>query len=288
MENQEHNELDVTQENVPAENNESQLHIDLAQIVELASHKEEAEKLLPVDTVWDEEFFKSIGLDLPEPEEEPAEPEEQEAAEPQESSDEPKPDGETPEQEKQKEPWQKSVLLYIQDLSSLLAIIVVVFLLLFRVVVVSGSSMNNTLYNGDYLLLINNVFYSEPKVGDVIVASKDSFRDGAPIVKRIIAMEGQTVHIDFEKGIVYVDGKEIVEPYIIGSTTDFEGVRFPLTVEEGCVFVMGDNREDSMDSRDPAIGLIDKREIIGKVIFLFFPGQDRLYQRDFDRIGVVS
>ena len=85
-----------------------------------------------------------------------------------------------------------------------------------------------------------------------------------------------------------MDGNAIEEPYIIGSTVDFEGVRFPVTVDEGCVFVMGDNREDSTDSRDPSIGLIDEREIIGKVVFLFFPGQDRLYQRDFGRIGVVS
>ena len=291
MENQEHNELDVTQEKVPAENIDSELYIDLSRIVERVGRKDETREQMPLDTVWDEEFFKSIGLDLPEPEEEPAEPEEVESGEPEEAaecSDEQKTEETPAEGEKQKDPWQKSLLLYIQDLSSLLAIIIVVFLLLFRVVVVSGSSMNNTLYNGDYLLLINNVFYGDPKAGDVIVASKDSFKDGAPIVKRIIATEGQTVYIDFENGIVYVDGNAIEEPYIIGSTVDFEGVRFPVTVDEGCVFVMGDNREDSTDSRDPSIGLIDEREIIGKVVFLFFPGQDRLYQRDFGRIGVVS
>ena len=206
MENQEHNELDVTQENVPAENSESQLHIDLSQIVDRASHREEEKETLPLDTVWDEEFFKSIGLDLPEPEEETMEPAEEEPAEEAPAEEQEGTSGE-PEQsptetEKKKDPWQKSILLYVHDLSSLLAIIIIIFLLLFRVVVVSGSSMNNTLYNGDYLLLINNVFYGEPKVGDVIVASKDSFRDGAPIVKRVIATEGQTVHIDFEKGIV--------------------------------------------------------------------------------------
>ena len=191
-------------------------------------------------------------------------------------------------QNREGESFASSVLQYLHDLVFMLAIIMVVFLLFFRMVVVSGPSMYSTLWDGDWLLVLSNVFYQNPEKGDIIIASKQSYNQGEPIVKRVIATEGQKVDIDFKKGIVYVDGKEIVEPYIIGSTTDFEGVRFPLTVEEGCVFVMGDNREDSMDSRDPAIGLIDKREIIGKVIFLFFPGQDRLYQRDFDRIGVGS
>ena len=299
MENLEHNELDTMQENVSAEmdNTSAQLQFDLAQIVENVAKREEQKKLLPIDTVWDEDFFNSLGIDLTEPEEPEEEPEE-EAQEPEPVEEEAEEaesieaageeTGEPEETEKKKDPWQKSVLLYIHDLAYLLAIIIVVFLLLFRVVVVSGSSMKNTLFNGDYLLLINNVFYGNPKQGDVIVASKDSFKDGAPIVKRVIATEGQTVHIDFENGIVYVDGKEIHEPYILGSTTMEEGVSFPLTVDEGCVFVLGDNRGDSKDSRDPEIGLIDKREIMGKVVFLFFPGHDRFQQRDFGRIGVVS
>jgi signal peptidase I len=194
---------------------------------------------------------------------------------------------------KEKETWQKSLLMYLHDLVFLLAGVIVVFLLLFRVVVVSGNSMNRTLYNGDYLLLLSNAFYREPEAGDIIVASKESFRNGAPIVKRIIATEGQWVYIDFDEGIVYVGDdsrnmKPLEEPYIVGSTTTFEGVRFPILVEEGRVFVLGDNRNDSKDSRDPEIGLIDEREIMGKVIFLFVPGRDHSDQRDFGRIGVVS
>ena len=100
----------------------------------------------------------------------------------------------------------KTLLLYIHDLAYLISVMMVVFLLLFRVVVVSGPSMENTLQNGDYLLLLGGVLYNEPQQGDIIVASKDSFENGVPIVKRVIATEGQTVDIDFMNGIVYVDG----------------------------------------------------------------------------------
>lgn len=244
------------------------------------------------DDIWDEEFFKILGIDMTLPEAPVEMPEE---AEPEVETavyvDEPPVDPEPKEQPQKKEedlPWQKSVLLYMHDLAYLLSAVIVVFLLLFRVVVVSGSSMNKTLYNGDYLLLVSNIFYREPEQGDVIVASKDSFKDGAPIVKRVIATEGQTVYIDFERGIVYVDGEPLKEPYVNGKTTMDEGMKFPLTVDEGCVFVLGDNRNDSKDSRDPEIGLIDNREIMGKVVFLFLPGMDSQKHRDFGRIGVVS
>ena len=102
-------------------------------------------------------------------------------------------------------------LTYLRDIVFLIAGILLVFSLLFRVVVVSGPSMNQTLIDGDYILLLNNVFYGEPKHGDVIVACKESYDDGAPIIKRVIATEGQTVDIDFLEGIVYVDGVALVE-----------------------------------------------------------------------------
>lgn len=191
-------------------------------------------------------------------------------------------------------PWQKSALLYLHDLVFLLAAVVIVFLLLFRVVVVSGTSMNNTLLDGDYLLLVGDLFYRNPEQGDVIVASKDSFDNGAPIVKRVIATERQWVDIDFRTGSVYVgdtrDNMRIMdEPYTLTPTTLYEGIDFPLQVEDGCIFVMGDNRNDSKDSRNPQIGQIDCREILGKVVYLFVPGTNKgEVQRDFSRIGVVS
>ena len=180
----------------------------------------------------------------------------------------------------------KSVLSYLHDLTYLLCGILVVFLLMFRVVVVSGSSMNNTLVDGDYMLLLNNVFYKNPKQGDIIVASKESFGGGEPIIKRVIATEGQTVYIDGESQKVYVDGKLLDEPYIATPTIN---KNFTMTVDKGCVFVMGDNRMNSKDSRSAEIGQIDKREILGKAIFLVWPGQSSLTgKRELDRIGAVS
>ena len=191
--------------------------------------------------------------------------------------------------------WQRNMLLYLHDLVYLLAAVILVFLLCFRVVVVSGTSMNHTLLDGDYLLLLGDVFYRNPERGDIIVASKDTFDNGAPIVKRVIATEGQIVDIDFKQGVVYVDGKPLDEPYTWTPTNLDEGVKFPLEVDEGCIFVMGDNRNGSKDSRSPEIGLVDTREILGKVIFLFLPGTNGTdhkgnpnESRDFTRIGVVE
>ena len=188
----------------------------------------------------------------------------------------------------QADSWQKTVLLYLHDLVYMLAAIMLVFLLLFRMVIVSGSSMYETLHNGDWLLLVSNVFYQEPEYGDIIVASKESFHSGEAIVKRVIATEGQIVDIDFNAGIVYVDGKALDEPYTFTPTNYPEGVTFPLLVKENCVFALGDNRNDSKDSRHPDIGQIDKREILGKAIFLIVPGGDVDNRRDFSRIGVLN
>lgn len=184
---------------------------------------------------------------------------------------------------------ESTFLLYLHDFVTWLVVILLVFLLLFRVVVVSGPSMKNTLLHGDYLLLINNVFYKDPVQGDIIVVSKDSYHAGEPIIKRVIATEGQWVDIDFEAGIVYVNGNALEESYTKTPTNLYEGVDFPLMVDEGCVFVMGDNRNESKDSRSPEIGQVDKREILGKAIFLFLPGKDPdTNQMNFERIGALS
>ena len=194
----------------------------------------------------------------------------------------------------QKVGWQANILMYLHDIIYLLAIIVVLFVLLFRVVVVSGTSMNDTLLDGDYLLLIGNVFYREPQYGDIIVASKDSFDGGKPIVKRVIATEGQWVDINFPEGVVYVGDSPdnmvaLNEPYTKTPTDNWEGIDFPQQVPEGCIFVLGDNRNWSKDSRDPEIGMIDKQEVLGKVIFLFLPGTNKgQVAMDFGRVGVVS
>ena len=182
-----------------------------------------------------------------------------------------------------------NILPYLKDVVFLISGVLLVFSLLFRLVIVSGPSMNDTLVDGDWLLLLSNVFYNEPKHGDVIVASKDSFKNGTPIIKRVIATEGQTVDIDFQLGVVYVDGEALDEPYTLTPTNMFEGVTFPLTVSDGCVFVMGDNRNESKDSRSIEIGLIDNREIIGKAVLIMIPGNDGgELDRDFTRIGVLK
>ena len=181
------------------------------------------------------------------------------------------------------------ILSYLQDVVRTLAVILLVFLLLFRIVIVSGPSMNNTLMDGDYVLLINSIFYQNHKPGDIIVASKESFKNGEPIIKRIIATEGQVVDINFEEGLVYVDGVLQDEDYICSPTMLYEGVVFPHKVPENCVFVMGDNRMNSKDSRSGEIGDIDNRQILGKALLLALPGKDEITEkRQFDRIGALS
>jgi signal peptidase I len=181
----------------------------------------------------------------------------------------------------------RSVLLYFHDVVYLLATVLLLFSLVFRVMTVSGPSMNGTLINGDCVLLLGNLIYRQPEYGDIIVASKDSFEDGEPIIKRVIATEGQVVDIDFNAGIVYVDGVALKEDYTYTPTTLQEGMTFPLVVEEGCIFVMGDNRNNSKDSRSPQIGLIDLREVMGRAIFLMIPAADSNGERQLDRIGVL-
>ena len=185
--------------------------------------------------------------------------------------------------------WKESVILYLHDLLYMLTAVLLVFLLFFRVIVVSGDSMYSTLLDGDYLLLLGNLFYQQPEHGDIVVISKQSFDNGKPIVKRVIATEGQTVDIDFEHAIVYVDGVALEEPYINSPTSFNEGMVFPLTVAEDCIFVLGDNRGVSRDSRDPLIGQIDKREVLGKAMLLMLPGTSHgNLTRDFGRIGVIE
>ena len=176
--------------------------------------------------------------------------------------------------DKEKEPrsWKQSVLLYVHDLMCMLLVVMLLFLVVFRVILVTGDSMFTTLWDGDYLLLVSELFCGAPEPGDIVVISKQSFDNGSPIVKRVIATEGQTVDIDFESGTVYVDGKALREPYIHNETTNEEGTVFPLTVAENCIFVLGDNRAVSLDSRSPQIGQIDRREVLGKALCLIIPG----------------
>ena len=182
----------------------------------------------------------------------------------------------------------KNILSYLHDLVFGLAVILLIFMFVFRILVVSGPSMERTLVNGDCLILVSNILYNNPQYGDIVVASKSSFKEGEPIIKRVIATEGQKVDIDFEKGIVYVDDVALDEPYTKTPTNLYEGANFPQVVEKGHVFLLGDNRNDSNDSRSITIGQVDRREILGKVLFLVLPGADKSTgKRDFNRIGVL-
>lgn len=166
---------------------------------------------------------------------------------------------------------------------------VLVFTLVVRIVRVDGQSMRETLQNGDILLTVNRHLAGELKAGDIVVVKKEYFEDGKPIVKRIIATEGQTVDIDFDEGVVYVDGQALEEDYINERTYLEEGTEFPLTVPEGSIFVMGDNRNRSSDSRDSRLGTVDARYVIGKAVFMAFPGADEVTgKKDLKRIGVIA
>ena len=163
----------------------------------------------------------------------------------------------------------KSTYEWIQSLLIALAVCVVVFLFFVRIIDVKGTSMVPTLQDADKML-ISGLFY-KPKAGDIVVFKKDEYNPNKALVKRVIATEGQVVNIDFENGIVYIDGEPIEEDYINDLTNrklDFIG---PQTVPEGCVFVMGDNRNMSTDSRKKEIGMVDTRLIIGKVYMVIFP-----------------
>ena len=177
---------------------------------------------------------------------------------------------------------------WVQALVCSVLAVVVIFTFGVRLIGVDGHSMVPTLQHGDRLLVLNSMFYDDYQYGDIVILTKETFLS-APIVKRVIAVGGQTVDIDFESGSVYVDGKLLNEPYINELTFQEEGVEFPVVVPEGSIFVMGDNRNHSDDSRNSRLGTVDTRYVIGKAIFLAFPGPDvKTEERDFGRIGVIA
>lgn len=177
---------------------------------------------------------------------------------------------------------------WVQSLVGSVLVVVAIFTFVIRMMGVDGHSMLNTLQHGDRLLVVNSMLYHDYKYGDIVILRKDGVFDDDPIVKRVIAVEGQTVDIDFAEGIVYVDGEALEEDYIREPTYTAEGTEFPLTVPEGSIFVMGDNRNGSSDSRDYRLGTVDTRYVIGKAAFLIFPGPNyETEKRDFKRIGVI-
>lgn len=175
---------------------------------------------------------------------------------------------------------------WIQSIIAALVAGIFIFTFVARVVRVDGTSMLQTLQDND-LVIAWSLGYT-PKTGDVIVFETESYTRG-PLVKRIIALGGQTVDIDFDAGIVYVDGVALEEDYTNTPTNRREDFSGPITVPEGYMFCMGDNRNGSCDSRDSSIGLVDTRCIVGKVVFILVPGPSATDETiHWNRIGFVK
>ena len=196
------------------------------------------------------------------------------------SSDIPENAGEAQKETKQEEklPMVLTAFDWLKTLLFSLVTVLFFFTLLFRGVNVNGNSMNDTLQNEDYLI-ISDLFYT-PKTGDIIVAQSESYMDGKEsLIKRVIATGGQTVRIDFDQWLVWVDGELLEEDYIkrdSARSMNSESMAVQngiaeITVDEGCLFVMGDNRNDSLDSRSKQVGLINEKNVMGRVLFRVYP-----------------
>ena len=165
----------------------------------------------------------------------------------------------------------------VRTLATVLAVLILIFTFVARIIVVSGPSMENTLFNGDAMLVWSLRY--EPKQGDVVVLTQPSYQEDS-IVKRVIATGGQHVVIDYDNNKVIVDDHELTEDYIkeIMLVPSYGMGNHDLVVPDGHLFVMGDNRNESADSRYPTIGLIDERCVIGKALLVAFP---------FSRFGLL-
>lgn len=193
-------------------------------------------------------------------------------------------DGLTPEQAaKYRKRWLR-VFDFCGSIVSAIIIIFILFTFVFRPASVVGDSMLPTLQNGNWLITMPQEEY---EYGDIVVFTPDENltnyegepQNGEPYIKRVIATEGQTVDINFMSGQVYVDGQELDEPYIMALTRESSDVVFPVVVPKGKVFVMGDNRNNSRDSRTSGVGFVDKETILGKVIFRLLPfGEFDVYE----------
>lgn len=164
----------------------------------------------------------------------------------------------------------RDLYLNVRVLVGMMAVFVLLFTFVARVIVVSGPSMESTLWERD-LIFVWALGY-EPKQGDIVVLTQEHYQEDS-IIKRVIATGGQRVDIDYGTGTVYVDGEALQEDYIN------EPMRLPgwgegvnhVEVPEGSIFVMGDNRNHSADSRHPDIGIVDTRCVIGRGLAVLFP-----------------
>ena len=176
-------------------------------------------------------------------------------------------------QDTEPDSWKRDCYDWLQMLTFVLVTVVLVFTFLGMVIGVSGTSMYPTLHHRD-IMVIQRIGYT-PAQGDVVVLRKDSFLEEA-IVKRVIAVAGQEVEIDYDNNTVYVDGVALDEPYINPEDEDVMVERSGMvyrefTVPEGCIFVMGDNRNGSTDSRYAELGMVDTGYVLGRALCVAFP-----------------
>lgn len=169
---------------------------------------------------------------------------------------------------------------WVQTLVYAVVAIVLLFTFVGRLTRVEGNSMLNTLHDGD-MLLLQSIGY-EPKVGDVVVLNKTtaetvSLLGGDAIVKRVVALGGQTVQIDYKTSTLYVDGQPVNEPYVREAMELRAGPysgQTAFVVPEDNVFVLGDNRNESTDSRQEMLGPVHKDYIMGRAVCILFPFED--------------
>lgn len=164
----------------------------------------------------------------------------------------------------------------VATLETAVIILILLFSLVLRPAAVIGNSMLPNFSGGDRVACIHS--FSGYERGDVIIISHATRKDES-IIKRVIAVGGDTVDIDFYKGTVSVNGQVLDEPYVYTPTNLSYDMTFPVTVPEGKLFVLGDNRNDSLDSRSTDIGFINENKVLGKVVFRFYP---------FDKIEIIK
>lgn len=162
----------------------------------------------------------------------------------------------------------ESLYMLVSSVSIGILVLFVLFAFFVRAAKVDGDSMQPTLSNNDWLV-VDSLFYT-PSKGDMVIISRDG-SDETPLVKRIIATAGDEVDIDFDTHTVKVNGLVLDETYIAEPISRHGDYSFPVTVPEGCVFVLGDNRNNSLDSRFKEIGFVNTDYLLGKVIYRIFP-----------------
>ncbi len=182
--------------------------------------------------------------------------------------------------------WFSEIVDILETMLISVFVILLIFTYLMRPVTVAGGSMKPTLYDSDKLVMYRLMY--KPKMGDIVVVDdhgghvfsgdqvvSSGYSLNECIIKRVIATAGHSVNIDAEKGEVYVDGNLLNEPYVAELTyTNDHAFEYPITIPDGYVFVMGDNRNHSTDSRSAAVGLVSLDDVMGTAYFRYYAAKN--------------